>query len=151
MQSLACCLIFIMTDVFSRRKRSEIMTAIKSSGTSPELRTRSAVRKLGYRFKTVDNTLPGKPDIVLRREKVVIFVHGCFWHQHKGCSRCFMPKSNKKYWRTKLERNVQRFRAVRRALNRLGWSVFVIWECQTKDEERLERVLLQKFRRISAA
>lgn len=92
---------------------------------------------MGYRFRIHRSHLPGTPDIVLKKHKTIIFCHGCFWHQHPGCRRATTPKSNTGYWIPKLERNKTRFRDVRNQLEEMGWKVAVIWECETKDTEKL--------------
>ncbi|MEZ0261664.1 MAG: very short patch repair endonuclease, partial [Alphaproteobacteria bacterium] len=92
----------------------------------------SALFKEGFRFRLHTRDLPGKPDIILRKHKTIIFVHGCFWHQHKHCIDGKCPSSNKTYWSKKLERNVLRFKTVRRALKKMGWNVIVVWECHAK-------------------
>ena len=129
-----------MTDMFSPSKRSVIMSRIKSTETSPELIVRGLFKSLGLRFQTYKKSLPGKPDLVFLKHKTVVFVHGCFWHQHPGCSRNFTPKSNKNYWVPKLERNKIRFREVQKLLRKSGWKVIVIWECQTKNPKRVLHV-----------
>lgn len=98
---------------------------------------------MGYRFRLHKKDLPGKPDIVLPKHKKIIFVHGCFWHRHPGCRRASMPSTNIDFWRRKLEGNVERDRAVQVALEGLGWKVFVIWECQIKDENELANRLTE--------
>lgn len=112
----------------------------------PELAVRRAVRSLGHQFSLNAKNLPGKPDIVLRDRTEVIFVHGCFWHQHprKGCLDARLPKSNREYWLPKLERNAKRDRSVVRALRRVGWKVVVIWECETVEADKL-RAKIKKF------
>lgn len=114
-----------------REHRSRNMAAIKSKGMKPEMIVRSIAHRLGYRFRLHAPDLPGKPDLVFRSRKKVIFVHGCFWHQHakKSCKDGRMPKSRLGYWKPKLERNVQRDISVRRALRRTGWGMLVVWEC----------------------
>ena len=119
-------------DRFEPGVRSRIMRAIKRRDTKPERIVRSYLHRTGLRFRLNRGDLPGTPDIVLPRFRAVIFVHGCFWHQH-GCKLTKMPKSNKKYWLPKLSRNVQRDREARRDLKRLGWRVFVVWECQLSE------------------
>ena len=106
------------------------MRRVKSVNTSAEIRVRSLLHRLGYRFRLHADDLPGKPDIVLRKHKLVIFVHGCFWHQHRCKRGNRMPAQNRAYWKAKLTRNVTRFKKQRRILQRLGWRVIVIWECQ---------------------
>ena len=117
-------------DVFVKAKRSSIMRQVKSVNTSAEMRVRSLLHRLGYRFRLHGPDLPGKPDIVLPRHKIVIFVHGCFWHQHHCKRGNRMPAQNRAYWKAKLARNVARFKQQRRELRKLGWRVIVVWECQ---------------------
>ena len=121
------------------------MSAIRSKHTSPELLVRKALRQLGHRYRLHSRKLPGIPDIVLPDRKTTVFVHGCFWHQHKNCRRCSMPKTNRRYWISKLKRNVEHFVEVRKELRRLGWKVVVVWECQTKKREALLRALGTKL------
>ena len=99
------------------------MSRIRSRDTNPERIVRKSLSALGFRYRLHRTDLPGKPDIVLSGYKIVIFVHGCFWHQHCGCIDCSNPKTNTKYWRPKLSANVQRDRKYRRALRRLGWTL----------------------------
>ena len=115
------------------------MARIKSSGTKPEETIRKALFALGFRYRKNDIHLPGKPDIVFPKYKVVVFVHGCFWHRHEGCKYNRLPKSNTLYWVKKFERNVQRDQELISKLQKLGWKVYVIWECQIEDD--LERVI----------
>ena len=124
-------------------KRSWNMSLIKSKGTLPEKRVLLFLRAKKLRFKQYDCLLPGKPDFILAREKSAIFVHGCFWHSHRGCSRANLPKTNKNYWLKKLERNVTRDRKNKRELRLMGWKVIVIWECQTKSSVLLENKIFK--------
>ncbi len=133
-----------MADTFTAEKRSQIMRAVRGVNTTPELIVRRAVFALGYRYRLHAPELPGKPDIVFRPRKRVIFVHGCFWHQHSCPRGARQPKTRQEYWDKKLSRNVARDRRNRRQLNKEGWKVMVIWECQTKDLEKLGR-RLQRF------
>jgi len=133
-----------MVDVFTSEKRSAIMARIKGENTVPEILVRRIVHSLGYRFRLHADKLPGKPDIVLPRYQKVIFVHGCFWHGHRSCSRSELPTSNVDFWRKKIEGNVTRDKRTMRELRRLGWDVLVVWQCQTKDIARLTR-RLEKF------
>jgi DNA mismatch endonuclease (patch repair protein) len=121
------------------------MSAIRGKHTSPELLVRKAVRQLGYRYRLHSRKLPGIPDIVLPDLKTAVFVNGCFWHQHKNCKRCSVPKTNRRYWVGKLKRNVEHFVEVRKELRQLGWKVVVVWECQTKKNESLLRALGTKI------
>src|SRR6185437_3996312 len=117
------------------------MSRIRSRDTSPELIVRSAIHRLGYRFRLHVGSLPGKPDIVLPRLKTVIFVHGCFWHRHKNCRFCYTPKTRQNFWLPKFESNVLRDTKKIRHLRRLGWRVRIIWECQTHNPEKLAQRL----------
>lgn len=133
-----------MTDMYSRKRRSEIMASITSRDTQPELRVRSVLHKMGYRFRLHSKDLPGKPDVILPKWRVAVLVHGCFWHGH-NCCEGHVPKSNTGYWESKLERNRRRDEENERLLNFLGWRLIVIWECQTyslpKLEERLREAM----------
>ena len=130
-----------MADRLSRKRRSRNMSRIRSKDTFPELRVRSVIHRAGYRYRLHVSEMPGKPDIVMPRYQTVIFVDGCFWHQHPNCRRATMPKTNVAYWQPKLERNVARDRKVRIALRRTGWTPLTIWECQTKDDNTLSDIL----------
>jgi DNA mismatch endonuclease (patch repair protein) len=118
-----------MADTLSPGERSERMSRIRGKDTAPELALRKALHALGLRYRLHAN-LPGKPDIVLPRHSAVVFVHGCFWHRHRGCRIATTPKSNTAFWREKFDRNVARDKRVRRQLRAAGWRVFVAWECQ---------------------
>lgn len=127
------------TDMFTPQKRSEIMSRVKGKNTKPELRVRSALHAMGYRFRLHRKDLPGNPDIVLPKYRTAIFVHGCFWHQHPGCRKATIPQNNHDYWARKLERNVERDEAGRRGLKEMGWTTITLWECEIprrKDELR---------------
>lgn len=126
-----------MTDKLSPERRSANMRAIRSRGMKPELRVRRAAHALGYRFRLHRPDLPGNPDLVFPSRRKAVFVHGCFWHQHRGCQDGRLPKSNRYYWRSKLTRNVRRDAEHLTALKMNGWKVLVVWECQTADESRL--------------
>ncbi len=118
-----------------------MMAAVRGKNTRPELAVRSALFRAGYRYRLHRRDLPGSPDIVLPRYRVVVFVHGCFWHGH-DCPRGRRPASNVEFWNTKLERNVARDRASRAALEAAGWTVAVIWQCSAAhDTEHLLRRL----------
>ena len=120
-------------DVFSPEKRSQVMSRIRSKDTKPEKIIRSILHKLGFRFLINRKDLPGKPDIVLPKYRIVIFVHGCFWHQHEGCPRSKKPTSNAQYWNPKLKNNVLRDEKNILELEESGWRVFILWECQIKN------------------
>lgn len=114
------------------------MARIRNADTKPEMIIRRMVYAMGYRYRLHAKDLPGHPDIVFRRLNKVIFVHGCFWHQH-GCRQYRMPKTNQAFWGPKLAKNVARDKQVRRELRKLGWSTLTIWECQLKTTEVLKR------------
>lgn len=126
-------------DIWSKRKRSEVMSKIKSKNTKPELILRKELFKMGYRFRIHDNTLPGKPDIKLPKYNTVIFVHGCFWHFHKKCKEGRIPSSNSEFWKIKLERNITNDKKNIRLLRKQGWIVLVVWECEI--EKKLNLVI----------
>jgi DNA mismatch endonuclease (patch repair protein) len=124
-------------DRLTPERRSWNMAQIKGTDTKPEILVRSMLHRAGYRFRKNVHTLPGKPDIVLPKYKTVIFVHGCFWHRHKGCKQATTPKSNLEFWQKKFERNVSNDRKHARALKKLGWNVVTVWSCQLKKPDRL--------------
>lgn len=126
-----------MADTVSKKQRSLNMSLIRSKETKPEVFVRSVLHRLRFRFRKNVKNLPGKPDIVLPKYKTVIFVHGCFWHQHKGCRRATIPKSNTDYWIPKLKGNVKRDRQHKKDLEAQDWNVAVIWECEAKKADDL--------------
>lgn len=130
-----------MTDRFSPEKRSEIMSRVKNKDTKPEIAVRSILHRMGYRFRIHRSDLPGKPDIVLPKYGAVVFVNGCFWHGHKGCSRAARPSSNKSFWNKKIDRNKKRDLVVSKGLKSKGWRVLTIWQCQIRDEAALKERL----------
>lgn len=119
------------------RARSALMSRVRGKNTKPELVVRREVHALGYRFRLHRSDLPGTPDLVFPRLHKVVFVHGCFWHRHEGCSRTTTPTTRAPYWQEKFEQNVQRDRQNVTMLEALGWKVLVIWECETFDRSRL--------------
>jgi DNA mismatch endonuclease (patch repair protein) len=125
-------------DKLTPERRSRNMGRIGSKDTKPEMLVRRLVHALGYRYRLHVKDLPGKPDLVFRSRKKVIFVHGCFWHQHKGCREGRMPASRESYWAPKLARNVERVREHIRALKHLGWRTLVLWECQLGNPNEVE-------------
>ncbi|WP_275666934.1 very short patch repair endonuclease [Dyella terrae] len=125
--------------------RSQIMRAVKRANTGPELSVRRALHFLGLRFRLHRRDLPGSPDIVLPKYRTVIFVHGCFWHRHPGCSRTTSPKTRRDYWLPKFAANVARDSRKEDELRKLGWRPLVIWECQTKDRKELESRIKRDF------
>jgi DNA mismatch endonuclease (patch repair protein) len=127
----------MLADHISKQKRSWNMSRITSKDTKPEIVVRFLLHSLGYRFRLHRKDLPGKPDIVLPKYKTVIFVHGCFWHRHEGCKKATTPKSNMEYWLNKFARNISNDIRHKRELQELGWSVIVIWECETKNVQMI--------------
>jgi len=121
-----------MADRLTKSHRSWNMSQIRDRDTKPEKIVRSLLHRMGYRFRLHRRDLPGSPDIVLPRYRLVIFVHGCFWHRHEGCKYTYMPKSRPEFWKTKFEQNVERDRRVRRDLEAQGLRVETVWECETK-------------------
>nr|WP_284392921.1 very short patch repair endonuclease [Devosia yakushimensis] len=121
--------------------RSKNMRAVKGKDTQPELLVRRALRRLGYRFRLHRKDLPGRPDIVLPRLHLAIFVHGCFWHRHEGCPRTSTPKTRADFWQQKFEANVARDRRTELALRELGWRVLIIWECEIRTPLSLDALL----------
>lgn len=121
-----------MPDVLTPDQRHRNMAAIHSSSTKPEVKLRHELWRKGFRYRKNDKRLPGKPDIVLSKYKTVIFVHGCFWHGHKGCPSASTPKTNTAFWIAKITRNQERDQEVWRQLEAKGWFVIIVWECQLK-------------------
>ena len=134
-----------MVDTVTRSVRSWIMSRIRSANTGPERTVRRSLRALGYRYRSNRRDLPGKPDVTLVSFRVAILIHGCFWHGHR-CSSDRRPRSNREYWRKKVESNRTRDARVLRALHKLGWETLVVWECSTQRSDFLEhlRSLLQR-------
>ncbi len=132
-----------MTDYLTPDRRSWNMGRIRNKNTKPEIAVRSILHRMGYRFTVngpKNRQLPGKPDIVLPKYRTVIFVHGCFWHRHKGCKETTTPKTRTEWWQAKFDGNVERDRRNQRVLRKLGWKVIVVWECETKKANRIDRI-----------
>jgi len=121
--------------------KGEQMSRVRTRNTVPEILVRSALHRAGLRFRLHAENLRGTPDIVLPRYHAVVCVHGCFWHQHPGCRRAALPRTNIKFWVKKLARNVERDKAVKRALVNEGWHMFEYWECQARDASSLARLV----------
>lgn len=117
-------------DNMTKRQRSATMSKIRSKNTSPEFKLRSSLFRLGYRYRTNVRNLPGCPDIVMKKYNTIIFINGCFWHQHKECSKSVVPHSNVLYWRKKLKNNVYRDRVNARKLKDRGWKILTRRECE---------------------
>ena len=119
------------------------MSHIRSKNTIPERKVRSLLHLLGYRFRIHKTDLPGKPDIVMPRYRLVIFVHGCFWHNHNNCQKSGTPKSKIEFWESKIERNVERDHINTTRLKIEGWNVRIIWECETENQELLKSIITE--------
>ena len=118
------------------------MSRVSGKNTKPELVVRSLLHNMGYRFRLHRNDLPGKPDITLPKHKKIIFVHGCFWHGHIDCPRAKRPATNKKFWREKLDKNMERDKVIVKNLKQLGWDVLTVWTCEMNDTDKLKNKLL---------
>jgi DNA mismatch endonuclease (patch repair protein) len=129
-------------DPLTSRERSRRMSLVRAKDTKPEMRVRKLLHSLRYRYRLHDRTLPGCPDLVFKSLQKVIFVHGCFWHQHNCPMGNRMPKSNLAFWKNKLEGNQKRDAKNHRQLRKKGWSFLVIWECQTKIT-KINNILMQ--------
>lgn len=127
-------------DRLSHEKRSALMSRVRTKGTEPELVVRSALHRLGYRYRLHRKDLPGKPDLVFPSRHKAIFVHGCFWHGH-DCPRGKLPQTNTEFWKTKIDKNKARDERVVETLQSLGWEVFVVWECEIRSDEKFVRNL----------
>lgn len=130
-------------DSVSSSRRSEIMSRIRSSDTRPEMQIRRLLHGLGYRYVLHKRDLPGVPDLVFPSRRKIVFVQGCFWHQHKGCADGRIPKSRVSYWEPKLQRNVERDRRNISKLRRGGWRVMLVWECDIANVDALRNRLVR--------
>jgi DNA mismatch endonuclease (patch repair protein) len=124
-------------------ERSKNMRAIRSKNTSPEVLVRKALHRRGLRFRLHRKDLPGTPDITLPKMRLVIFVNGCFWHQHPQCKRATIPVTNQEFWKKKFQSNLARDEEARSALESSGWHVATVWECETKSVEKINNALDQ--------
>ena len=123
------------------------MSRIRSKDTKPEIVFRKRLHSLGYRYSLHKKDLPGKPDLYLRKYNLAIFIHGCFWHRHKGCSRCTSPSQNKEYWSAKFKKNVEHDKKVYRELKRQKMNLLVFWECEIKPKkmDELDKKIIRKI------
>ena len=122
-----------MTDIISQEHRSWNMSRITGKNTKPELRLRSILHRAGYRFRLHVSSLPGRPDVVLPKYRTVIFVNGCFWHRHQGCSKCYTPSSRTEFWTAKFEATIARDIKKSAELRKRGWNVLTVWECEIQE------------------
>ena len=126
-----------MTDTLTPERRSWNMSRIRGSDTGPEQIVRSALHRMGLRFRLHRKDLPGRPDIVLPGLHTVVFVHGCYWHRHPGCRLAYNPKTRVEFWQAKFQDNVERDSRQQAELEAAGWRVVIVWECSTGDPEQL--------------
>jgi DNA mismatch endonuclease (patch repair protein) len=129
-----------MVDTLSTAERSEIMSRVRSKDTRPEMMVRRLVHKAGFRYRLHVSNLPGRPDLVFPKRKKVIFIHGCFWHSHAGCQHARVPKSRTSFWTAKFAANKTRDERNYYALTEAGWKVLVLWECELRDPDLLEKI-----------
>lgn len=136
-----------MADIYSKKKRSEIMSKIGGTDTKPEIIVRKFLFSKGFRYRINDERYPGKPDIVLPKYKTIIFVHGCFWHGHKSCKASKLPKTRKGFWKKKISDNINRDRINIQELEKQGWNVINVWECEinnmNKRKKRLKQLIIE--------
>jgi DNA mismatch endonuclease (patch repair protein) len=133
-------------DIITPSQRSALMARIRGRDTGPELSVRRLLHGLGYRFRLHVNDLPGRPDIAFRSKRIVIFVHGCFWHRH-NCGLAYSPKTRPEFWQKKFDQNIKRDKTVHKALKRAGWRVIVVWECEV---ERLSKLTVRLTKLLGA-
>ena len=132
-------------DIVSKKKRSEIMSKITSKDTTPERVVRSLLHSLGFRFRLHRKDLPGSPDIVLPKHNTIIFVNGCFWHRHDCPRGQSLPRTNTEFWKKKFQRTMERDAESVASLESRGYNCIVVWECQTRDLEKLKRNLISSI------
>jgi len=130
-------------DIYSKWKRSEIMSQISGTETKPEILVRKYLFSKGFRFRKNDKRLPGRPDIVLPKYKTVIFIHGCFWHGHH-CKAGKLPETNKEFWENKINSNMERDKKNQHKLEKLGWKIIIAWQCKLKNK----KVVTKKLKEI---
>lgn len=130
-----------MTDTLTPEQRHDRMASVKGKNTKPEMIVRRYLHSLGFRYGLHNKSLPGSPDMVLRKYKTVIFIHGCFWHGHEGCPLFRIPKSNVEFWKNKIRLNQIRDIKVQNCLKQKGWNVITIWECDLKVKSKREETL----------
>lgn len=134
-----------MVDSLTPESRSRNMAKIRGKDTGPELLVRRAAHAIGLRFRLHRRDLPGTPDLVFPGRRIVLFVHGCFWHRHPGCRMAYMPKSRIDFWQAKFDTNVARDARNLAELAGEGWTVAVIWECETRDPVRLRQIIRERI------
>lgn len=128
-----------MTDFMTPNQRSQAMSKVRGCNTKPEKMIRSHLHRQGFRFRINSLNLPGKPDIVLKKYDAIIFIHGCFWHNHKGCKKSKLPDTRKEFWENKIAATVLRDQRNISDLTKQGWRIAIVWECGTKNKHYLEK------------
>lgn len=137
-------------DRISKEKRSDIMSRVRSKNTKPEETVRKYLFSAGFRYRKNDKRYPGKPDIVLPKYHTMVFVNGCFWHQHPGCKAAALPEANHQYWQDKLQKNIERDKKEMQRLEHIGWHVIVVWECEISNKKKREERLAALTEEIRA-
>lgn len=123
-----------MVDTISAKHRSWNMSRIRNGDTQPEMQLRSMLHQAGFRFRLHDRTLPGRPDVVMKKYRTVVMIHGCFWHRHSGCRNSTMPSTRPDFWEAKFAGTVARDKRNHDALIALGWRVITVWECELEED-----------------
>ncbi len=136
-----------MTDIYSKNKRSGIMSKISGKETKYEILVRKFLFEKGFRYRKNDKRLPGRPDIVLPKYKTVIFIHGCFWHGHH-CKAAKLPETNKEFWENKINSNMERDKKNQHKLEKLGWKIIIIWQCKLKNKKMMTKKLKEIEQKI---
>jgi DNA mismatch endonuclease, patch repair protein len=142
---------YLLVDVVSKKRRSEVMSRIRARNTDPELVVRRAFHRAGFRYRLSRRVEGVAPDLVLTKARVAIFVHGCFWHRHSNCRFAYSPKSNIAFWQTKFLANRERDKRVAAKLSRAGWTVITIWECELKSPLQRAEILGSAIKKVLAA
>lgn len=127
-------------DIVDKKTRSRMMAGIRSRDTKPEVLVRKLLHRIGFRYRLGTKIGKIRPDVVLRTHRVAVFVHGCFWHQHENCKLAYQPKTNKRFWKEKLSRNIERDKTVESRLKDEGWEILIIWECEVRSEAYIHRI-----------
>jgi DNA mismatch endonuclease (patch repair protein) len=130
-----------LADIFSNEKRSEIMSKISGKETKPEILVRKFLFSKGFRYRKNQKSLPGSPDIVLKKYNTIIFIQGCFWHGHKNCKKASMPSTNKEFWEVKIHKNIERDKRVNEELRKSKWKVITVWECKINNKKSFEKTM----------